>query len=894
MLNPSTQTMLGTEVVWQGGEPPAVMTSIPDGASIPSYFDHPSDSTGAETDTVEALLRPGAKVLGFKLVEKLGAGAFAEVFLAEQEALAGRLVVLKITQTRTPEPERLGRLQHPNIVPIHSVHWFAPFEILCMPYLGRQTLAEVMFHDLSTANSVASLESEKPKIASVKHLAANALIGDVRRVLKLISALSSGLDHAHSRGILHLDIKPGNVLLADNAEPMLFDFNLSHDISNSDKYIVGGTIPYMAPEQIEELMFRNGRRVDERSDLYSLGAMMYELLTGEHIHPDQKMSRSKLPQYLEQRKTSVPSVRDKNPKVSRAVDAIVRKLLDPERERRYDSARELKLDLDRELTDQPLLYARDRAPLERLGKWRRRNPKFLLRFAAALVMGTALGLGYVVAESRAAKSSAQAVEVAERLHAKMPEARLDLSAPLDPETRQKGLDAALQLLAGYGIPQDANWQKRDEFHSLPKAARQALAADLGELMLLVGHSHWQNAKALGEAEKRQGATEALQWNQRAESAFAPNAVPPFLASQREELALATGQDLPRLSLGNPKTARDHFLQAVGQLSDGQYQKTIPVLERVIALEAGHAPAHFALAFCRQQLGQHQRALERYDTAHALLPNDPRPVINRGLVFGLMGQVKQAEAEYSLAINISPKCAEAHWLRAMSRVDQAKWKEAEADLTTALALGTPALQAYAFRAEVRDQLRDKSGAEADREALKKLTPVKEADYLARGRSQLPKNPEAALADFASAAKLNPRSLAALQNQAHVWSDYLHDDARSMAAVSEAVKLHPDYAPAHAGQAVLLARCGKRAEAHSAAARALQLSDDALNTYQVAGVFAITSATHPNDLSRALELLRKSVRDGFRDLPTIETDPDLNPIRKQPEFVALLKALKDLSR
>src|SRR5262245_8134780 len=89
-------------------------------------------------------LRVGDTFLGFQLMEELGQGAFARVFLAKQESLAGRPVALKVTLRPTREAERLARLQHTNVVPVYSVHNAPPVQVICMPYLGRRTVADVI------------------------------------------------------------------------------------------------------------------------------------------------------------------------------------------------------------------------------------------------------------------------------------------------------------------------------------------------------------------------------------------------------------------------------------------------------------------------------------------------------------------------------------------------------------------------------------------------------------------------------------------------------------------------------------------------------------------------------------------------------------------------------
>ncbi|HEY1190615.1 MAG TPA: protein kinase, partial [Gemmata sp.] len=712
-------------------------------------------------------LQPGTKILGFTLTEHLGKGAFAQVFLAEQAAIAGRLVVLKITKEPTPEPDRLGRLQHPNVVPIHSVHSAPPHELICMPYLGRTTLADLLRAERwrrdpshSTRLAFSGSRPTQPALGSGPVPVANKAqrpaaggteptsLADPQRVLRLLADLAAGLDHAHQRGILHLDIKPANVLIADTGEPMLLDFNLSHDTTSKVRELVGGTLPYAAPEQLAELTEQAGNRVDPRTDLYALGALAYELFTTEQAFPAGMMSRSEFKRYAAHRQT-VPSVRAKNPGIPRAVDAVVRKLLAPNPADRYQTARALKTDLDRQLADQPLLAAPDRYLPERLGKWRRRNPWVALRLALAAVVGLALGFGGVVYRQDAAAQEQAATAQALGLQGRMPALRLDLTAPGDTASRARGRAAAEKQLGTYGLPQNDGWQTARAFARLPDSLKSGVAADVGELLLLLAHARAQDAPAAPEPERQEIAGEALRLNRLAESCFAPGSAPPFLYTQRERLSGAN----ERPAGSEPKHPRDHYLEAVGLVAEGKFLAATRPLERAVAGDPGHGAAHFALAVCRQQLGQYQRALERYDTAHALLPRDPRPVFNRGVLYGLQKRPAPAEAEFTLAIEIDPDHGDSYRNRAVARLAQKKFADAEGDLTAALDKGVSPLQVYPLRAQIRALRNNPRGAAQDRAAAAACEPRTEADFLARGRSRLPADPAGARSDFGAAARLN---------------------------------------------------------------------------------------------------------------------------------------------
>ncbi len=892
------------------GSPELDATAVPPNADALATDHEPTQTVRADVPRAEppadslplvgefprpsAHLQPGDRLLGFVLVERLGAGAFAQVFVAEQDALAGRRVVLKVAPELTREPERLARLQHPNIVPIHSVHRYDGRELICMPFLGRNTLADVLSADLARRASecptrpAAGFSTVRPKVrpepvAPAEGAGASAPLPlpsvDVNWVLRVLAGLAAGLDHAHRRGILHLDIKPANVLLADSGEPMLLDFNLAHDRTRRDRRAVGGTILYMAPEQIAAMLDPAAARVDERSDLFALGALVYELLAGAPPFPARSMTRAELEAYLKARRVPPRPVAALNANVPPAVCAIVSKLLAPAPADRYATALELATDIERHLADLPLLAAPNKSRRERFAKWRRRNPWLPARLVASVAVAAGIvlgGLQYRGARVERTRAAIAAAGAAVRdLHA----VRLDLSAPTDTAARARGRADAERRLAPFGLPADTDWRARASFARLPDDMKPAVAAELGELLLLLAHAT--------RADAGDPAT-TLALVERAEGCFEPGAVPPLAARLRAALEAPTGA--PRAAT----SARDHYLDAVALVAEGKYLAAVKPLTACTGAEPGHAAAHFALGFCRQQLGQYARALDRYDIAHALLPNDPRPLFNRGLVYGAKKKHALAEAEFGLVLKLDPGHAEAYRNRAVARMHQGadKLEAAEADLTAALDRYAAPIPVYQFRARVRDLRGDARGAEADRRAAAAYEARTEDDFLARGRAALPGDPAAARAAFEAALKLNPASFPALQNLAHVCSAYEHNDAKALEYLARAAERFPESAQVRAGRAVLLARAGERADAHAEAERALGLSDEPFVIYQVAGAFALTAATHEADGDRAVALLRRAIGDGFRDARTLATDPDLNPIRDRADFAALARAATDL--
>ena len=162
-------------------------------------------------------------------------------------------------------------------------------------------------------------------------------------------------------------------------------------------------------------------------------------------------------------------------------------------------------------------------------------------------------------------------------------------------------------------------------------------------------------------------------------------------------------------------------------------------------------------------------------------------------------------------------------------------------------------------------------------------------MARGLARADADPSGALADFDEALALNPRSFPALQNKAFVFSEKLNKPSDAVAALDRAIDLYPDSLPSRAGRAVLLARKGDRAAAHRDAERCLGLNPGADIVYQVAGAYALTSRTVPEDARVALRLLTDALGRGY-GFDLLATDTDLDTIRGMKEFRALLDAAK----
>ena len=887
---------------------------------------------GADAGAVP-MPRVGDLVLGFRLVDKLGEGGFGSVYLAEQVGLAGRLVALKFTSRPTQEPERLAGLQHTNIVPVYSVHTVPPLQVICMPYLGRQTLHDVLRTVaetkmlpatgaglLSTANALrpdtrkgtksrwpatpksrvsdaAGPESgrrAKPQPQPVRDLLERLSFPD--SVVWLFTRLAEGLAHAHERGILHMDLKPGNVLVTDDGVPMLLDFGLAHDLRGGPSDQTGGTLRYMSPEQLEAYATRRPSAPDARMDLYSLGVMFHELLTGEHPYAASLKPGLPAKAMLAARRGAAPKLRTLNAKVAPAVEAVVAKLLHPDPERRYQTAAELLTDLTLHQEHRPLRHARNPSWVERARKYRRRHPVLaVLTLAAALGLSTFGAAGAAIQQARQ-RTGAEAALQAGRLGEELPGLRIDLTSQENPATRGGALAKAEAWFDRYGVTPDSRWRDEPQVRRLPDAERDRLADELGELALLGAHAERLNATGRNDADKAAAHRRALRWNRLAANCYEADAAPPAVREQRERLAAELGEPAPAgetdLARCRPEGSVDLYLRGLSHLADGRYRNSTEVLEGLVEKEPEHEGGQFALAVGYQYQGRHAEALERFQIAKALRPRDPRPALNRGLVLALANKNAEAAKEFTAAIQRDPRNATAHYHRSLAEARRGRLPEALADATKALELGESAYRTHLLRAKLHAAGGDAAAAERDFAAAAKIEPRDEADYLARGSSKLAKDPTGALADFAKAAELNPRYLAAWQNQAHVLSERLDQPEQALDRLDKAVELHAGYAPAVAGRAVVQARLGQRDEARKGADAALALSDDPVVRYQAACVYSLTSKAAPDDANTALGHLRAALRDGYANFANIAADPDLADLRSTAEFDAVVAAAKKL--
>ncbi len=857
----------------------------------------------------------GDDFLGFHLEQQLGRGTFARVFLARQGELADRLVVLKVAAGRSLEPQHLARLQHTNIVPIYSVHQAGRLTAVCMPYLGNGTLADFV-QRLSTASvppksgqaflstvtsqaddtqtphspettaiaenrSVSAVSNERSHIERLSHMSY------VEAVTHIVAQIAEGLLHAHERGIVHRDLKLANILLTDDGVALILDFNLSEElvVNGPTALAVGGTLPYMAPEHLRALL--HGGVVDPRSDIYSLGVIFFELLTGKQPFPVRRGAlESTIDQMLEDRQKQIPSLSGQGA-ISPDIESIVARCLAPRMESRYQTVLELHEDLILHQTNLPLRYASNTSLIERVKKWTRRHP----RLSSAASVATFAAIIFVTLGWFSLRLWAN--NAFQQFEANLPTVRAALSIPEnDVALIKDGKITTSAALHSYGVTEGATWNKPLKYEILDSSKRSTVQTALSELAYNMAAAELRLAKLSGNEES---SNEALKWNKLASSFQYGMPEPQAFSIQRDDILKTLGQytevqDI-RGAVDKPKAvgALDDFLLAQQLVFDRQFATALPLISTLRDKNPHDAVVWLLLGDTYAGLRKLERAEECFSTADALLPVSHLPLHHRGRCRMDLGQFQLAVEDFDAVLEMRANFPPCLLNRALAKAALGNHAAAIVDYTTALNHGAPYTRIYFLRARSHESLGDLESASKDRAKGLSLVPTDEESWIARGIARLSKDPKGALADFQEALNLNPTSLLALQNIVHVTADILQQYPDTLHSLNRILEIDPRNANALAGRAVLFARQGDRARAMADVQELLRVSKQPVHLFQAACAMSLTSSVESADLQKALTFLSKAVLLDPRLMVRSRTDKDLELLRKHPGYENLLKVM-----
>ncbi len=854
----------------------------------------------------------GDHFAGYELIAQLGEGAYSRVFLARQDELARRFVVLKVTPLDAEESDKLARLQHAHIIPIYSVHRQDNLSAICMPFLGATTLADfsalserwmsldgpaqelvstVQARQKSTvqlvANSTASgakTQSPIPELHGLPYqptgrasqsneqlftgLERLSTFGYVDALIELIIEAVEGVAHAHRRGIVHRDLKPANVLVTDEGSPVVLDFNLAVTTEELDVRVVGGTLPYMSPQQLESL--RTGVSSQTSDDVFALGVILYELLTGRLPFASPANDESfDLDVLVQQRRQTPQSLRSINTRVSPGVQSIVMRCIASDRAERYIDASQLLEDLRLHRENRPLRHAADRSLAERVTKWTRRHPRLASGTTVSIVSAIALlAIATLWWQDKVQNARMGAEAKLQQFKSLLPSAIISLSTPgKEPELLTDGLWQSSELLEPWQIS-DEHWQQTSGANLLAPEEQSKLARSMAELLEFNAAAEDALAKQSGDdkARRQQHESSALRMREQGR-AFAPS--PEALSSMIPVVPMT-----PESLSSRREFIRDRL----------QRQPTNVTL-------------WFQLATNQMQRGELESAVASFDFCDKMLPNTVTTIFNRGVCNLWLERYTEAVADFSSCLEIRPLLMISHFNRAVALHKQGEHHAALQDLDTAIKSGNPKSRMLFFRAEVHDRVGNTELAKADREVGLTIAPQDINDYLARGYLRLNDSPSDALADFQAAERIDGHNPSVLQNLANLYAESLSDVGTSIAYLDRLIALRPDEAGPVASRGILKARLKDFQAAIADAESTAVLSPGGREKLQIAGIYSMASeqaserqtpvAGEAGILrSLAIQWLARALQDEPILAGLTRTDPDLKAIQNDPQFRRLV--------
>jgi serine/threonine-protein kinase len=805
------------------------------------------------------------RVAGYEILSVLGRGAMGIVFKARQPGLK-RLVALKMILAGAEASERdvsrfrveaeaVAHLQHPNIVQIYEVGEDAGRPFFSLEYIEGVSLAKRI----------------------------NGVPLPPRQAAELLLQLAHGIDYAHQKGIIHRDLKPANVLLTPDGVAKITDFGLAKKLEDESGQTVSGTVlgtpSYMSPEQAEGEI----QKVGPLADVYSLGAVLYEMLTGRPPFRGTKMLDTL--QMVRTREPVAPC--ELQPKVPGDLETICLKCLQKDPARRYTSAAALAEDLRRYLAGEPIL-ARPVGAFERFWRWCRRNPRVAALSTAVVLLlivwaATSSSLAYVAVqnEKRAERNEQKAKEAAEESEKNAETARQNA---LVSGTRQQ--NAFLKMVALGGEFQKRLYSRRlseklgpeartlrDQLMAVLRARMLDLAREveeknvsssssaavyqqLGDLLLGLG----QGKEALRQFEEgyrivKKSADEQPDSNR---------------ARYNLSVMLMRLGDAALEVNGDAKTARDYHQKG------WDLQHEVYLHPHGTDYPAVNGPVH--LSHHAVRLGRALLSLGR--------PAEAMKHFQEGL---------KLRKEWAAAVSHSAE-SRSYLVEANMWLGTTAWHRGDSKATTqyfrdGLELGETLAKEHPGDFSFKEDLAVVYGAQGD--ALTRLGREEEARAsYQRSRENL----EILLARNPDDPEQQP-NLALLHERLGGMAQRRGERMEAEKHYREALKLredlavlHPDHRIWQAAYVLTLARCGKHAQAARRAddlrRQAGQSPESLLQLARCHAVCASAAEQNNYHARKALEALQALATLDFRDPVLLRTDPDLAALQKEPAFRALL--------
>lgn len=656
---------------------------------IATRFIHPVSPSRSSLEEASDLklddLQPGDRLLDFEVLRFVGEGTFGRVYLANDLTL-DRQCALKVTIDQGNEGQVLARLNHPGIVHVYREHTLRGKKLLAMQFVDGLSLADWI---------------RNAKTPDWPHSS-----NHVTEAVRLVRDVATSLKHAHSRGVLHRDIKPANILIDGAGHPMLSDFNVATSSDRAGRFTVGGTVNYMSPEQLQAVCLDDSnaeQSVDTRSDIYSLGVVLLESLSGQKVwsvseanHQDAAAN-----QLLASRiRSAPPSIADL-PGITPALAAIVDKALQPDVDDRYQTAAEIETDLTNWLEDRNNTFAANPSFIERSGRRVRRHRYWWAGASVAVsLLITSLAYSYLSDRRQLERCDEMTAQTEQHLANRQLTSASETLGQAKAQLRQLGLAAWLHSdrynevsrsvsaasrrisrreadrfsslfgeislrkvhqnqpsdlgdliqdsLRTYKVMTASDWQQQAPFTDLPPAQQDRVAEGITELMLV---SMYQSARqtnpTLGEV---QLVLDRLPKQHQGLKIF---------QSIADSLQVKPKPFDPTTTLDSFE-AYLHGVVASMHQDDGSADQWYA---QSLRYQSPNQPqrfwCHYRHAFTSQKLGKHEEAFIHYGVCLGLQPNFAWPKFNMGLACLDIGNPELAETYVRQAIQVDPKFTAAY-------------------------------------------------------------------------------------------------------------------------------------------------------------------------------------------------------------------------------------------